>query len=60
MQGSKRSRRYWRAIERDRYKVDRYLKKLSSRRLRRTPLDVDIPYGYHKKMVHWWDIDRYF
>lgn len=58
--GSKRYWRKWRASERNRYKIDRYLKNLSNRRIRRIPLDEDIPYGYHKKMVHWWDIDRYF
>lgn len=58
MQGSKRSKRYCRELERDRYKVDRYLKKLSSKQLRRKPLTEDFPPNYHKKMIHWYDIDR--
>lgn len=57
--GSKRYWRSWRASERDRYKITNSHKTRSNRLMRRIPIDVDIPLGnYHKKLIHWRDIDK--
>jgi hypothetical protein len=57
-EGSKRRWRKWRASERNRYKIEKWAKKRSTRLIRRMSLDEDIPLTHHKKMIHWWDIDK--
>lgn len=56
--GSKRRWRKWRAEQRNRYKIEKWHRKLSNRKIRCIPIEEDIPLTYHKKMIHWWDIDK--